>query len=69
MNNIFSLKYDIISLSIYFMIVVFGLINIYSSNYNENLISFLDLSYPIGKQVAFFLISLVLLFMIFIYKR
>ena len=64
MNNIFSLKYDIISLSIYFMIVVFGLINIYSSNYNENLISFLDLSYPIGKQVAFFLISLVLLFMI-----
>ena len=64
MNNIFSLKYDIISLSIYFMIVVFGLINIYSSNYNENLISFLDLSYPIGKQVAFFLISLVLLFVI-----
>ena len=64
MNNIFSLKYDLISLSIYFMIVVFGLINIYSSNYNENLISFLDLSYPIGKQVAFFLISLVLLFVI-----
>ena len=68
MNNIFSLKYDVISLSIYFMIVVFGLINIYSSIYNENLISFWDLSYPIGKQVAFFSISLVLLFVI-LYTR
>ena len=40
------------------MIVVFGLINIYSSIYNENLISFWDLSYPIGKQVVFVSISL-----------
>ena len=68
MNNIFSIKYDLISLSIYFVIVVFGLVNIFSSNYNENLISFLDLSYPIGKQVVFVSISLVLLFIILFTK-
>ena len=58
MNNIFSIKYDLISFSIYLVIVLFGLVNIFSSNYNENLTSFLDLSYPIGKQVLFFFISL-----------
>ena len=68
MNNIFSLKYDLISLSIYFMIVVFGLINIYSSIYNENLISFWDLSYPIGKQVLFFSLCLLLLIIIIFTK-
>lgn len=64
MNNSISLKYDLISISIYFIIVVFGLVNIFSSIYNENLISFLDLSFPIGKQIVFFLISLVLFFII-----
>ena len=64
MNNSISLKYDLISISIYFIIVVFGLVNIFSSIYDENLISFLDLSFPIGKQIVFFLISLVLLFII-----
>ncbi len=68
MNNIFSIKYDLISLSIYFVIVVFGLVNIFSSNYNESLISFLDLSYPIGKQVVFVLISIMLLFIILFTK-
>ena len=58
MNNIFSIKYDLISFSIYLVIVLFGLVNIFSSNYNESLTSFLDLSYPIGKQVLFFFISL-----------
>ena len=64
MNNSISLKYDLISISIYFIIVVFGLVNIFSSIYNENLISFLDLSFPIGKQIVFFLISLILFFII-----
>ncbi len=64
MNKIFSLKYDITSFSIYLIISLFGLVNIFSSNYNENLISFLDLSYPVGKQVIFFLISLGFLFII-----
>ena len=58
MNNIFSIKYDLISFSIYLVIVLFGLVNIFSSNYNESLTSFLDLSYPIGRQVLFFFISL-----------
>ena len=68
MNNSISLKYDLISISIYFIIVVFGLVNIFSSIYNENLISFLDLSFPIGKQIVFFLISLVLFFIILFTK-
>jgi len=68
MNNSISLKYDLISISIYCIIVVFGLVNIFSSIYNENLISFLDLSYPIGKQIVFFLISLVLFFIILFTK-
>ena len=68
MNKIISLKYDLISLSIYIIIVLFGLVNIFSSNYNENLTSFLDLSFPIGKQVVYFSISLVLLFMILFTK-
>ena len=64
MNKLFSIKYDLISLSIYIAIVVFGLVNIFSSNYNESLISFLDLSYPIGKQVVFVIISMALLLII-----
>ena len=68
MNNSISLKYDLISISIYCIIVVFGLVNIFSSIYNENLISFLDLSFPIGKQIVFFLISLVLFFIILFTK-
>ena len=68
MNNFFSIKYDLISILIYFAIVVFGLVNIFSSNYNESLISFLDLSFPIGKQVVFVLISIILLFII-IFKK
>ena len=68
MNNIFSIKYDLISLSIYFAIVVFGLVNIFSSNYNESLISFLDLSFPIGKQIVFVLIAIMLLVIILFIK-
>jgi len=64
MNKNIPLKYDLISLSIYIILALFGLVNIFSSNYNENLTSFLDLSYPVGKQVIFFAISIVLLFMI-----
>jgi len=69
MNKNISLKYDLISLSIYIIIALFGLVNIFSSNYNENLTSFLDLSYPIGKQVIYFSISIVLLFLILFTKN
>ena len=68
MNKIFSIKYDLISLSIYFAIVAFGLLNIFSSNYNESLISFLDLSFPIGKQIVFVLIAIMLLVIILFIK-
>ena len=64
MNKNISSKYDLISLSIYIIIALFGIVNIFSSNYNENLTSFLDLSYPVGKQVVFFSVSIVLLFLI-----
>ena len=68
MNKIVSLKYDLISLSIYIIISLFGLVNIYSSNYNENLIYFFDISYPIGKQLIYFVISLFLLVIILFTK-
>ena len=68
MNKIVSLKYDLISLSIYIIISLFGLVNIYSSNYNENLIYFFDISYPVGKQLIYFSISLFLLFIILFTK-
>ena len=68
MNKIVSLKYDLISLSIYLIISLFGLINLYSSNYDENLISLFDISYPIGKQLIYFSISLFLLIIILFIK-
>ena len=68
MNKIVSLKYDLISLSIYLIISLFGLVNLYSSNYDENLISLFDISYPIGKQFIYFSISLFLLIIILFIK-
>ena len=68
MNKIVSLKYDLISLSIYLIISLFGLVNLYSSNYDENLISLFDISYPIGKQLIYFSISLFLLIIILFIK-
>ncbi|MDG2396785.1 MAG: rod shape-determining protein RodA [Flavobacteriaceae bacterium] len=45
------------SFLLYFLLVVFGLVNIYSSTYNENS-SLFNFSIPIGKQFIFLIISI-----------
>ena len=64
MNKIY--KYDIISLLAYTFLVIFGIVNVYSSSYNESFTSSFDYSSIVGKQLIFLGISiLALIFIIF----
>ena len=64
MNKIF--KYDLISLLAYTFLVVFGIINVYSSSYTESFTSIFDYSTLVGKQLIFIGIStLTLIFILF----
>ena len=56
MNKIF--KIDWLVLLIYFLLVIFGITNIYSSTFDANQPELLNLSRSIGKQVIFFIVSL-----------
>ena len=53
MNNINLFKYDLLSFSIYFMLMVFGIINVYSSSYTDSFTSIFDFSTLVGKQLIF----------------
>ena len=66
MNKSFY-RLDWISIFIYLALVSFGLINIYSTNYNENS-NLLNFDIPVGKQFLFFLVSLVIAIVILITK-
>ena len=50
-------RIDWLSLFLYFFLLGFGLLNIYSSTYSEISPSLISLSNPIGKQLLFTLIS------------
>ena len=50
MNRI--LKYDLISLTTYAILVTFGIINVYSSSYNELFTSIFDYTTLVGKQLT-----------------
>ena len=64
MNKIF--KYDLISFLAYTFLVVFGIINVYSSSYTESFTSIFDYSTLVGKQLIFLGISiLTLIFILF----
>ena len=64
MNKIF--KYDLISLLAYTFLVIFGIINVYSSSYTESFTSIFDYSTLVGKQLIFLGISiLTLIFILF----
>ena len=64
MNKIF--KYDLISFLAYTFLVVFGIINVYSSSYTESFTSIFDYSTIVGKQLIFLGIStLTLIFILF----
>ena len=64
MNKIF--KYDLISLLTYTFLVIFGIVNVYSSSYTESFTSIFDYSTIVGKQLIFLGIStLTLIFILF----
>ncbi len=53
-----SLRLDWITIVIYLALVCFGITNIYSSTFDENLPEFFNLSRSIGKQLVFFGVSI-----------
>ena len=57
MNKI--LKYDLISLITYALLVTFGIINVYSSSYTESSTSIFDYTTLVGKQLIFLFVSLI----------
>ena len=59
MNRLSVLKYDTVSIALYVGLVSFGIINIYSSSFNESLTNLFDMSSIVGKQVIFFFLSLI----------
>ena len=64
MNKIF--KYDLISILAYSFLVIFGIVNVYSSSYTESFTSIFDYSTLVGKQLIFLGIStLTLIFILF----
>lgn len=54
-------RLDWLSILIYIGLVVFGLFNIYSTTYQVEIESLFDLSHPIGKQIWFWIFSLILI--------
>jgi len=59
MNRLSVLKYDIVSIALYIGLVSFGIINIYSSSFNESFTNLFDVGSIVGKQVIFFFLSLI----------
>ncbi len=57
MNRI--LKYDLISLITYALLVTFGIINVYSSSYTVSFTSIFDYTTLVGKQLIFLVVSLI----------
>ena len=60
MNNQLLLRVDWWAVLCYFILVTFGLVNIYSNIYNGVTLSLFDFSNIIGKQVWFFIICLII---------
>ena len=59
MNRLSILKYDLVSIALYIGLVSFGIINIYSSSFNESFTNLFDVGSIVGKQVIFFFLSLI----------
>ncbi len=64
-KNIFA-NIDLISILLYVILVIFGWINIYASQYNEDTLLVLDFSNRYGKQFLFIIISIIIAFLILI---
>ena len=57
MNSFNILKYDLISIISYCLLVTIGIVNIYSSTFSESFISIFDSSTVVGKQIIFLIVS------------
>ena len=52
MNRLSVLKYDTVSIALYVGLVSFGIINIYSSSFNESLTNLFDISSIVGVPIG-----------------
>ena len=68
MNKKILSRLDWLSILIFFILVGFGILNIYSATYSEFSISIFNLGNPAGKQFWIFLISLVVMPFILLVK-
>tara|TARA_B100001115_G_C15841228_1_gene421898 strand:- start:212 stop:1474 length:1263 start_codon:yes stop_codon:yes gene_type:complete len=64
-KNIFE-NIDILSIGLYISLLVFGWINIYASQYNEDINFILDFNSRYGKQIFFIIISALVAFILLI---
>ena len=58
MNNNILYRLDWWLILVYFLLVSFGIVNVYSATFNETLKGIFDISQPIGKQIFFLIFSL-----------
>ena len=65
MNSISIKKFDLVSILIVSLLIIIGLVNIYSSTYFDNM-SFFSFENPFGKQLIFTLISLIIFLFILV---
>ena len=65
MNSISIKKFDFVSILIVSLLIMIGLVNIYSSTYFDNM-SFFSFKNPFGKQLIFTLISLIIFLFVLI---
>ena len=55
-KNIFA-NIDYISILLYYLLIIFGALNIFASQYNEDSNTFFDFSKRYGKQIIFMIIA------------
>jgi rod shape determining protein RodA len=58
MNNNILYRLDWLLILVYFLLVSFGIVNVYSATFNETLNGIFDISQPVGKQIFFLIFSL-----------
>jgi len=68
MNSFNIFKYDLISFLSYFLLVIFGIINIYSSSYSDSFTSIFDYTTLVGKQLIF-LVACIVSFITIIFSK
>ena len=68
MNSFNIFKYDLISFLSYFLLVIFGIINIYSSSYSDSFTSIFDYTTLVGKQLIF-LVACIVSFITIIFTK